>query len=310
MPTSGSYFTGYFGQVVLLNTALSAAAVAAVFSQTSPQYIPSPPSPPPPSPSPPPSPPAPPPPLTYAQFPGCTAAVNGLACRALADFYVATQLSTGAWTAALSAAPAPGANAGGWAFSTANYCAWSGVGCAVATTGLACVSDTIPNCVLKSLCVVTACMRSWLEAGLTRRLLPTQVSLELEPRGHHPCIIRHYLVAHIAVRRGTRLPKSRSGLNRLPLACSLLNNNLLSGAIPPELGSLSSLSVLCAPRTGLPCSNNARLQRLFSLWLFSLKKPGGEQLHRELTEQPGIVDRPAGAVRSLLLLHSLAPLED
>ena len=156
MPTSGSYFTGYFGQVVLLNTALSAADVTAVFSRTSPQYIPSPPSPPPPSPSPPPLPPAPPPPLTYAQFPGCNTAVNGQACLALADLYVATQLRAGVWAAALSAAPAPGANSGGWAFSTANYCAWSGVGCAVATTSLACASDAVPNCIIKSLCVATA----------------------------------------------------------------------------------------------------------------------------------------------------------
>ena len=32
----------------------------------------------------------------------------------------------------------------------------------------------------------------------------------------------------------------------------MLNNNDLSGALPPEIGSLSSLSVLCAPRTGMP----------------------------------------------------------
>ena len=113
------------------------------------------------SPSPPPSPP---PPLTYALFPGCTGAINGNSCLALADFYMATQLNAGAWTAGLSAVPKPGSNAGGWAFSTANYCAWSGVGCTVAATGVACVSDVIRGCVLQSLCVAT---RSWLEAGLT-----------------------------------------------------------------------------------------------------------------------------------------------
>ena len=205
VPMSGSFFTGYFGQVALLNTAVSAADVASLFARTSPQYIPSPPSPPPPSPSPPPPPPAPPPPLSYAQFPGCTTAVNGRACRALADLYVATQLNTGSWAAALLATPAPGANVGGWAFSTANYCAWSGVGCAVAATGVSCVSDTVPGCIMKSLCVATIRTRSWLEAGLTCCLLHTQVALELEPRGHHPCINRHHHFSNVAVRRGTWL---------------------------------------------------------------------------------------------------------
>lgn len=82
-------------------------------------------------------------------FPGCAAATNRVACYALADVYFATQLYLGAWAAALSA---PGATPDrGWAFSATNYCAWLGVGCAYATTGVQCVSDMLSGCVLRSL---------------------------------------------------------------------------------------------------------------------------------------------------------------
>jgi hypothetical protein len=137
VPTAGSYFTGYLGQVVVLNTALAASDVLALFSATQPQYLP----PPPPAPAPPP------PPLTYTAFPACAAARDGRTCYALADLYIATQLNAAAWTAALAAPNA------GWAFSAANYCAWRGVGCVSIVTAAQCVADTVPGCVLQSLCV-------------------------------------------------------------------------------------------------------------------------------------------------------------
>jgi hypothetical protein len=83
--------------------------------------------------------------------------VNARACYALADLYFATQLNAPAWATAL-AAPGPNPN-NGWAFSTANYCAWLGVGCVNTATATPCVSDTQPGCVLQSLCVRCATPR-------------------------------------------------------------------------------------------------------------------------------------------------------
>jgi hypothetical protein len=139
VPATWAYFTGYLGQVVVLNTALAASDVTALYSATKPQYVR----------PPPPPPPLPPPPLTYADFPGCAAAANVRACYALADLYVATQVNVTAWTAALAA---PGANAGGWPHSPLNYCAWRGVGCANTATAAPCFSDSEPDCELRSLC--------------------------------------------------------------------------------------------------------------------------------------------------------------
>lgn len=87
----------------------------------------------------------------YSAFPSCAAAANRAACYALADLYFATQLNAPAWAVAMNA---PGLTPdSGWAFSAMNYCAWEGVGCVKATTGVSCASDTVPGCVLSSLCV-------------------------------------------------------------------------------------------------------------------------------------------------------------
>jgi hypothetical protein len=72
--TGQGYLNGTLGQVVVLNTALSDAAVAAVYSATRPQYsVAAPPSPPSPPPRPPPYPPSPPPPVSGSALGGCFA---------------------------------------------------------------------------------------------------------------------------------------------------------------------------------------------------------------------------------------------